>query len=267
GSNPWGTSMVVGLPASGDTPSDPHSAFTTLYQYPIDGGLVDGPVYGSIFGNLRGIHLAGGDEYAAFQSDLVVYHDDYGDYSTKEPTMDGTACLTYYLAALEDAGRQANPLKNAERTLGAITRMDTTRKEIYLIFSAHEFNDGGTAIREILDEKQAPASFFFTGTFYEQRENRRLIRRLLKDGHYLGPHSGEHLLYAPWDVRDSSLITRETFMNDLRANYQAMEKFGIRKTQARYFLPPYEWYNREIAEWTTDAGLQLINYSAGTGTA
>src|SRR5690606_19733701 len=39
------------------------------------------------------------------------------------------------------------------------------------------------------------------------------------------------------------------------------------KSQARYFLPPYEWYNREIADWTAGAGLQLINYSAGTGTA
>ncbi|MFL5809313.1 MAG: glycoside hydrolase family 9 protein, partial [Flavisolibacter sp.] len=38
GCNPWGTSMVFGLPAPGDTPSDPHSAFTHLKNYPIDGG-------------------------------------------------------------------------------------------------------------------------------------------------------------------------------------------------------------------------------------
>jgi hypothetical protein len=41
------------------------------------------------------------DEYASFQSSLVVYHDDYGDYSTNEPTMDGTASLVYLLAAKE----------------------------------------------------------------------------------------------------------------------------------------------------------------------
>jgi hypothetical protein len=39
GCNPWGTSMVFGLPADGDTPVDPHSAFTHLKNYPIDGGL------------------------------------------------------------------------------------------------------------------------------------------------------------------------------------------------------------------------------------
>lgn len=105
GCNPWGTSMVYGLPSWGDTPEDPHSAFTHLKNYPIDGGLVDGPVYGNIYRNLIGITLANPDEYAAFQSDLVVYHDDYGDYSTNEPTMDGTASLIYLLAAKEAEGR------------------------------------------------------------------------------------------------------------------------------------------------------------------
>lgn len=99
GCNPWGTSMVYGLPAWGDTPVDPHSAFTHLKNYPIDGGLVDGPVYGSIYNSLIGITLYKPDEYAPFQSPLAVYHDDYGDYSTNEPTMDGTASLIYLLAA------------------------------------------------------------------------------------------------------------------------------------------------------------------------
>lgn len=108
GCNPWGTSMVYGLPSWGDTPVDPHSAFTHLKNYPIDGGLVDGPVYGNIYKNLIGITLKDPDEYAEFQSDLVVYHDDYGDYSTNEPTMDGTASLIYLLAAKE---AEAKPKK------------------------------------------------------------------------------------------------------------------------------------------------------------
>ncbi len=106
GANPWGTSMVYGLPAWGDTPTDPHSSFTHLKNYPIDGGLVDGPVYTSIYKNLIGITLFNADEYEAFQSDLAVYHDDVGDYSTNEPTMDGTASLIYLLAAKEgEAGK------------------------------------------------------------------------------------------------------------------------------------------------------------------
>lgn len=101
GCNPWGTSMVYGLPSWGDSPVDPHSAFTRIKNYPIDGGLVDGPVYTSIYKNLIGIKLYQPDEYEQFQSGLAVYHDDYGDYSTNEPTMDGTASLIYLLAAKE----------------------------------------------------------------------------------------------------------------------------------------------------------------------
>lgn len=107
GCNPWGTGMVFGLPSYGDTPVDPHSAFTHLKNYPIDGGLVDGPVYGSIYNSLIGIRLAEPDEYTAFQSSLVVYHDDYGDYSTNEPTMDGTATLIYLLALKEKEGQRS----------------------------------------------------------------------------------------------------------------------------------------------------------------
>jgi endoglucanase len=106
GCNPWGTSMIVGMPQNGDYPSDPHSSLSVLYHYRLDGGLVDGPVYNSIYKNLKGIFLAGGDEYQAFQSNAVVYHDDYADYSTNEPTMDGTADLTYYLSAMQAEAHQ-----------------------------------------------------------------------------------------------------------------------------------------------------------------
>ena len=98
--------MVYGLPSKGDTPVDPHSSLTHLYNYPLDGGLVDGPVYGSIYNSLIGITLKDADEYAEFQSDLAVYHDDSGDFSTNEPTMDGTASLVYLLAAKDNDSRE-----------------------------------------------------------------------------------------------------------------------------------------------------------------
>jgi peptidoglycan/xylan/chitin deacetylase (PgdA/CDA1 family) len=43
-----------------------------------------------------------------------------------------------------------------------------------------------------------------------------------------------------------------------------MEKFGIKKKEAFYFIPPYEWYNDSISTWTRQTGIQLINYSPGT---
>jgi endoglucanase len=101
GTNPWGVSMVIGLPQDGVWPRDPHSVVAmrrgVSWQF---GGLVDGPVYRSIYQSLRGIALHQPDEYAAFNTGFIVYHDDVGDYSTNEPIMDGTANLAYLLSAL-----------------------------------------------------------------------------------------------------------------------------------------------------------------------
>jgi hypothetical protein len=98
GTNPWGVSMIIGL---GTTyPRTPHSVVAQQLGLELSGGLVDGPVYRSIFQHLRGIHLVDADEYAPFNTGFIVYHDDVGDYSTNEPIMDGTANLAYVLGAL-----------------------------------------------------------------------------------------------------------------------------------------------------------------------
>src|SRR5688572_13422713 len=102
GVNPWGVSMVIGLPGGGVFARDPHAVVTKQTGLVLTGGLLDGPVYSSIYRNLRGIRLFEADEYAAFNTGHIVYHDDYGDYSTNEPIMDGTANLVYLLAALSD---------------------------------------------------------------------------------------------------------------------------------------------------------------------
>ncbi len=98
GTNPWGTSMVIGVPRSGVWPRDPHTELPDSLHKGLTGGLVDGPVYASIYRNLRGIRLLHPDEYAAFNTGFIVYHDDLGDYSTNEHIMDGTANLIWLLS-------------------------------------------------------------------------------------------------------------------------------------------------------------------------
>jgi len=267
GCNPWGTSMVYGLPNWGDTPTDPHSAFTHLKNYPIDGGLVDGPVYTNIYKGLIGITLANADEYADFQSSLAVYHDDYGDYSTNEPTMDGTASLIYLLAAkeAESTPKKLLPSTHGEtKILGATVRGDSLKKKIALVFTGDEFADGGEIIRKTLKVNHVKASFFLTGNFYRNAKFKSLINKLKKDGHYLGPHSDKHLLYCDWNKRDSLLVTKQEFEVDLKSNYEELSHFGISKSDAPFFLPPYEWYNEAIADWTNESGLSLINFTSGT---
>ena len=98
GRNPWGTSMFMNIPPDGEYPEDVHTSVWALTREEVPGGLVDGPVYASIFNQLRGLVLFEPDEFAPFQNQYVVYHDDIGDYSTNEPTMDGTAGAIYMMA-------------------------------------------------------------------------------------------------------------------------------------------------------------------------
>lgn len=264
GCNPWGTSMVVGFPVTGDTPTDPHSALSHNYNIPVSGGLVDGPVYGSIFKSLKGVHLSKPDPYADAQSDWAVYHDDFADYSTNEPTMDGTASLTYLLSDLQKEG---NPIITNDKNTynyGAITRTDKDKKRISLIFSGHEFADGYETISRTLKKLNIKASFFFTGDFYRQPDFAKVIKGLKSDGHYLGAHSDKHILYCSWEKRDSLLVSKTAFLHDLKNNYSEMKKFGIKKNQASFYLPPYEWYNDSISIWCREAGLTLINFTPGT---
>jgi|WetSurSiteA1Bulk_404760.scaffolds.fasta_scaffold01320_8 endoglucanase len=265
GCNPWGTSMVIGLPAYGDYPADPHSSLSVLHGYRLDGGLVDGPVYNSIFTNLKGISIAGGDEYQAFQSNLTVYHDDYADYSTNEPTMDGTADLTYYLSALQqEATNGMKPDRQNEYSFGGLIRGNKSKKQISLVFTGHDRADGLKVVRRTLHDHGIKASFFLTGDFYRNNDFSGKIRSLLKEGHYLGAHSDKHLLYCAWDNRDSLLVTKSRFIADLRNNYAAMSRYNINADRARYFLPPFEWYNDSIAAWCNQYGLRLVNFSPGS---
>ena len=91
GRNPWGVSMFTGIPADGVYPRDVHLFTNVLMKRMVRGGLVDGPVYRKVFGSLRGVSIREPDPLALFQDDRAVYHDDVNDYSTNEPTMDGTA--------------------------------------------------------------------------------------------------------------------------------------------------------------------------------
>ena len=147
---------------------------------------------------------------------------------------------------------------------GGIVRGDASQKKIALIFTGGDFVDGGPHIRAVLAKKGIKAGFFFTGDFYRSPEKRELIRGLAADGHYLGPHSDKHLLYCSWEDRSKTLVTKDEFERDILANYEVMTEFGIRKEDAPYFIPPYEWYNTKIVEWSAGLGLTLFNFTPGT---
>ncbi len=268
GCNPWGTSMICGLPAGGDYPLYPHSAVTVYLGQTTTGGLVDGPINKTIHDNLKGLALLRPDPYAAFQGGRIVYHDDIGDYSTNEPTLDGTASLSYYLSTLEKEGRTygAGAETHIRDAQGAVIRKGTGTKNIYLVLSADEHGEGFDHILNVLDDRNIKASFFLTGNFLRNRSFAPVIKRIIAGGHYAGPHSDGHLLYVPWENRDTLLLTKEQFNDDLKKNITALRAAGLRKQEPRWFLAPYEWYNSAISRWSEEMGMTLVNFTPGTGT-
>ena len=113
GCNPWGTSMIVGYPAGAVSPTQPHASYLLVNGDLTYGGLIDGPLEKGWHSTQIGIILPPVDPLAPFQKGPAVYHDIMDDYATNEPTMDGTASLSYYLSTMEQRGReQAKILHN-----------------------------------------------------------------------------------------------------------------------------------------------------------
>ena len=262
GCNPWGTSMICELPKNGRFPQYPHSCLTYEGHGTTTGGLVDGPVYSTIFRGLRGVNIGGthaSNNYLDLQPEHMVFHDNMHDYQTNQPTMDGTASLTFPFSYYESQQTRNKTLVN-----GGIIRGDSTQKQICLVFTAAEWADGAETIIRTLKENRIKGGFFFTGEFYEK--NGDIVKRLLSEGHYVGSHSYGHLLYSSWEKPDSMLVSQAEFEADIQKSYQLMADFGIEQKDAPYFIPPYEYYNDRVSAWARQLDLSIINFTPGTGT-
>ena len=180
--------MIVELPKGGTFPTQPHSGYVYLNHGTTTGGLVDGPVYSTIFGSLRGVSLTTGPRaaeahnYERFQPGDVVYHDNMSDYSTNEPTMDGTASLTFPFSVYESEGREQTGIdgdNNVYEEAGGIIKGDPKKRQISLVFTADQWADGADDIMSALKKNNIKGAFFFTGRFFELHAD--VVRRLVAE--------------------------------------------------------------------------------------
>lgn len=147
---------------------------------------------------------------------------------------------------------------------GGIRRGPVDRKRMALVFTGHEFAEGAEVILDALAARRAPASFFLTGAFLRNAALQPFVRRMVAEGHYVGPHSDAHLLYAPWEGPKRTLVSRDAFRDDLRRNIDAVTAFGVPRAAVSIFLPSYEWYTADIAAWTREMGMTLVCHTQGT---
>jgi peptidoglycan/xylan/chitin deacetylase (PgdA/CDA1 family) len=122
----------------------------------------------------------------------------------------------FMLFVLLWAGVAAQPYDTSmasKEPAGAWYRADTSKKEIYLVFTAHDLYEGLPFVRRTLKEMKVKASFFLTGDFI--RNQPIWVTELRDDGHYVGPHSDKHLLYCDWTKRDSLLVPLPLIQKDI----------------------------------------------------
>ncbi len=185
-----------------------------------------------------------------------------------------TAILLYVLLTAVSAGChpdgrvvQTNPSSARDEFTyerGGIVRGPRDRKRIALIFTGGQYGEGAAAILDVLRDRRLKASFFVTGDFIRDPDHQPYLRRIVSEGHYLGPHSDAHLLYCPWEDRNRTLVSESAFRADLERNLTDLSRYGRSREQMRFFIPPYEWYNEQIVEWAGNMGLTLFNFTPGT---
>ena len=94
----------------------------------------------------------------------------------------------------------------------------------------------------------------------------RLLQRAIAEGHYVGPHSDSHPLYASWDERDKSLVSETFFKKDLQQNIADLRAMGLLQRKLPIlFIPPFEYYNGDQVRWSRKLGVTLFDFTPGSG--
>jgi peptidoglycan/xylan/chitin deacetylase (PgdA/CDA1 family) len=149
---------------------------------------------------------------------------------------------------------------------GGVTRGDTSKKQLALIFTGGDFGEGTGHVLDVLAAEKLKASFFFTGDYLRKPQHQDYLKRIVKEGHYLGPHSDSHALYCSWEDRKKTLVTEEFFKQDLQKNIDDLRGYGaLRDAKNVYFIPPYEWYNQDQSRWAREMNVLLFNFTSGSG--
>ncbi|WP_418361164.1 polysaccharide deacetylase family protein [Sphingobacterium detergens] len=136
-----------------------------------------------------------------------------------------------------------------------------------LLFTGHDLSEGTAVVLKSLKHHHVKGNFFLTGDYLRNASFKPYIRQMLKDGHLVSGHSDKHLLISDWGSRDKLLISRDSFLRDLKANLIELALSGADTSKLHYYIPSYEWYNSQTVAWAEEVGLSSINYTPGIRTA
>ena len=159
---------------------------------------------------------------------------------------------------------------------GVTQRINIDEKNVFLVFTAHyseddsgrfENFDGIVPVLDTLKAKGVKGSFFPTGNCFRQEKYQEPIRRIIDEGHYLSAHSNKHLLLCTEDDKRETLVSADSLAKDIAGMEAELEKFGLKKEQFKWMIPPYEFYNQETADNLRSLGYMLCNPTQGIETS
>lgn len=175
--------------------------------------------------------------------------------------------LSVLVCVAASSFQQTSSTKYKTDCYGAVIEMapgDTSERPVYLIFTADSLFEGGNFALDVLRESNAKASFFFTGNFLrDSLRNKRVIDRVIDDGHYVGAHGDRHILLADWDDKRTTLASADSALRDMQNCMVELSKYGIDPLEARYVVPSFEWYNAEHTDIFRRNGFVTVSLSPG----
>lgn len=180
----------------------------------------------------------------------------------------GLAALATLLPACSTVSRIEQPYVKNSCTFDheGIIRGPQSRRVLALVFTGGDYGEGTQTILDALARYQVKGSFFVTGDYLAGPQHRDYVRRMVAEGHYVGPHSDTHPLYCAWEDRNQTLVEERFFRDDLQDNIDDLRSLGaLPEGQVVYFVPPYEWYNAEQVRWARSMGVTLCSFTPGSG--
>lgn len=141
------------------------------------------------------------------------------------------------------------------------------RPAIHLIFTADSMFEGAPYALDVMAARGVRASFFLTGNFLrDTTRNDAMVRRIIADGHYVGPHGDRHILNADWDADRTTLASPDSVVADMLANIRLLSRYGIAADSARVVVPSFEWCNAAQSDALRRAGLLPVGPTPGIET-
>ena len=154
----------------------------------------------------------------------------------------GTSTLEYQRAADALASVAAHH---------AIYLGDTSRKVVYITFTAGYDNGNTAKCLDTLKAKNAPAAFFVNGWFITSQSD--LVGRMLNEGHIVGNHCVNHY--------DLTGVDLETFRYEVQGLAEQFETAFPDAPQMTYFRPPSGCSSEWVLAFAEKLGYTTVLYS------